>query len=213
MTALDSITGSHPSDWRVVPLGTVCEITVGPSGLKKMPSVDDGVPVISPDNLVGGRIVLGRAVRIDAGQADRYPDYRVRPMDLVLARKRNRHPHSLAGSESEGAVVDGSCILLRTKNDLLGEYLHHYLIHPAVQAWLASRSHRGLITNMRQGTLRELPALIPPVAQQREIASLFRALDEKIRVHEQVAEVSRALRGRLIEPLLAVGLDDHDHST
>lgn len=208
MTTLDSITGRHPSDWHVAPLGTVCEITVGPSGLKKTPSVDDGVPVISPDDLIGGRIVLDRAVRIDERLAVRYPDYRVRAMDLVLARKRNRHPHGLASFEHEGAIVDGSCMLLRSNDGLLGEYLYLYFTHPAVREWLASRSHRGLITNMRQGTLSELPVLIPPLTQQQEIANLFRALDEKINVHEQIAATSRTLRNLLIEPLLAVGLND-----
>lgn len=209
MTTADTIIENHPAHWELAHLDAVCRVTGGPSRLRKEVPRDEAgeVPVISPDQLIGGRLVLDGALRITEEEAQRFSAHRIRPDDLIMTRKGERRRHALAGAEHGGALVDGSCIRIRPGDQVMGEYLYRYLAHPAVQEWLDIRVRRGLVANTLRHRLGALPVLVPPLGEQREMTALFRMLDEKISIHEQIASTTRALRNQLIQPLLAVGLN------
>jgi restriction endonuclease S subunit len=212
VTALDTLTGSHPASWEVVPLESVCAVTVGPSRLQKTSRREGGVRVLSSTQIIGGRIVLAGANRIDDETAGKFETHRTLALDVVMTRRGQHRRHALVGVEHAGAVMDGSCLRLRVGDQVLAEYLHHYLAHPNVQEWLESRNHQGTRATMNAEQLRQLPILVPPLPEQQEIVNLFIVVDEKIRTHEQIIATTRALRAHLIKPLLATGLSRVEQS-
>jgi type I restriction enzyme S subunit len=177
--------------------------------LDKTATSPQGIPVVTARQLLGGKIILTNAARIDPRTADRLsPEGRLLPSDVVLARRSDPLRHGLAGPEHAGAVLDSSCIRVRPRTDLFGdqvtgEYLNHYLTHPGVQQWLDSHLKRGIIPNHQVIRLRDLPVLVPPPAEQHRIVDLLACLNDKIQAHEQLRTVTRLLKARLIEPLLS----------
>jgi type I restriction enzyme, S subunit len=207
VSALDTILGTQPAVWDTAPLASICVVAVGRCRPRRTPSVQGGVPVISPAQIAGGHLHLDGAHRLGPDEAERYRWDAVRPGDLIMTRKGERRRHAMATPEHSRAVVDGSCFTLRVPPDgrLQPEYLDHYLNHPGVQEWLDSRTHRGLVPNLPVDRLRELPVLLPPPVEQSDIVQLYRTMEEQIQTYEQILATTRELRRRLIETLLAVG--------
>jgi type I restriction enzyme M protein len=202
-TNLDTITGSHPAGWQTAPLGSVCNILTGSARLSTHPAQPDGVPVLSAAQLVSGKIRLNHAKRIHPQDADRFLNHEVRPTDILISRKGQQRHHALAEPEHAGALVDSGCIRLRPHDGLLGGYLHHYLTHPGVREWLDSRTKHGVIANLQAARLRQLPVLLPPLAEQWRILNAFALVDDAITTHDQIRTVTQNLRAHLIQPLLA----------
>jgi restriction endonuclease S subunit len=83
-------------------------------------------------------------------------------------------------------------------------YLLAYLSHRGVSDWLERRA--AGTTGMRSITVRtllDLPISLPPLDRQREIGAALKAVDEKIRAHEEVVRVTTELRETLAELLMA----------
>jgi type I restriction enzyme S subunit len=197
MTSLESITGPHPPEWPVIALGELCEVRNGPTGLAKNWAVREGVPVISPADIVGGRILLDQTGRIPLSEAQGYPRHRLRAGDVVMIRTGSRLEHAVLRQEqaADAPVPDSSCIWVRVSDGrLIPDYLDRYLAHPAVQEWLERRDHAGVIRHRRGGVLQSLPVLLPPVPEQQTMAEVFRAMEEKIRVHEEIVTITRQLQ-------------------
>jgi hypothetical protein len=209
VTSLDTILGTPPAGWDTVALASICDVAVGRCRPARTPSVEGGVPVISPTQIAGGRIHLDGAHRLHPEEAERYRGEAVHSGDLIMTRKGAQRRHALVLQEQAeaDALVDGSCFTVRV---LVGgqetaEFLNHYLAHPGVQEWLGCRTHMGLVPNLPVARLRELPVLLPPAAEQSEIVQLYRNMDEQIQTYEQLLATTRELRRRLIEPLLDLG--------
>ncbi|MFB0620938.1 restriction endonuclease subunit S [Streptomyces sp. AGS-58] len=61
-------------------------------------------------------------------------------------------------------------------------------------------------TGMRSATARTLeqpPVSLPPLDRQREIGTALRAVDEKIRAHEEIIRASVELRATLSDLLMS----------
>jgi hypothetical protein len=209
VTSLDTILGAPHAGWDTVALASICDVAVGRCRPTRTPSVEGGVPVISPTQIAGGRIHLDGAHCLHPDEAELRGGDAVRPGDLIMTRKGARRRHALVAPEhaEAEALVDGSCFTVRVRvgGQERAEFLNHYLTHSGVQEWLGSRTHMGLVPNLPVDRLRELPVLLPPPAEQSEIVQLYQAMDEQIQTYEQILATTRELRRRLIEPLLAGG--------
>lgn len=205
---MDTLIGPVPDDWRVCTLGECCEVQPGPSGsvLKTSDYVLDGIPVVRAEN-VGDNLVPDATKTVSVNTAERLDRYRLLPGDIVLVRIGETTRLAMVSREQGGWVLGGSCIRIRVRlNDppvrLAPSYLACYLAHPAVRDWLADHTQRGVQSTLRASTVNELPLVVPPKALQEVITTTARAIDAKIRAHEEVIRATKTLRGLLLPQLL-----------
>jgi type I restriction enzyme, S subunit len=74
-------------------------------------------------------------------------------------------------------------------------FLRYWLNSPVMGAYIHGFRDGSVAERLNLPTIRSLPVLIPPLPEQRKIASVLGALDDKIAVNEEVLRISCDLMG------------------
>lgn len=202
---MSALLGSVPADWDEVRLEDACDILAGPSGarLHVEPRTSINVPVITPQDLRNNRIVGQAATAVPVSYAEQLSRYRVRYQDVVVARTGALGNQGLVEQEQDGWLIGTGCLRLRPDSKLDAGYLTYYLDHPKVRDWVIRNGTGSAIPSLTAKTLGALPTLVPPTRIQTLIAATLGSFDEKIVVHEQIAQATRALRDKIAPVLFA----------
>ena len=200
--------GDHGSMARVkqVRLGSICEVTAGPSGtlLDSMNDGPDGVPVISPPDLTAHRTVDTRRLRrVPASETDRLSRFALREGDLLLVRQGTLGRLALIEAEHATWFYGSSCLRLRPRRDLIHPaYLASYLSYPPVQLALLGQSLPGTVPSLNSAMLKELMVTVPPLAQQQDIVEILADVDTQISIQREMANRLEALRPAIFGELI-----------
>ena len=193
---LEELFDSLPSDWNYITLGDVCSrgggnVQTGPFGSQLHASdyVADGIPSIMPQNIGDNRLVEDEIARIAPQDAMRLSRYRVRKGDIVYSRRCDVERRALIREREDGWLCGTGCLRVR-----LGEkganptYTYYYLGHPAVREWIVRHAHGATMPNLNTSILSALPFVLPPPIEQRAIAGVLCALDDKIELNRRMNE-------------------------
>ena len=78
-------------------------------------------------------------------------------------------------------------VLIRANSEILDfRYLRHWLNSPVMASHIHGYRDGSVAERLNVSTIRGLPTLIPPLAEQRAIASILGALDDKIELNRRM---------------------------
>ena len=103
------------------------------------------------------------------------------------------------------ARVSQHVVLIRTGSRLIPQYLQRYLSHPAIREYMLNHNSGGSRRALTTGQIQKFLIAVPPVKEQRAIAQVLGALDDKIAANTQIAAVSAGLSRGLFERSLQNG--------
>ncbi|MCI0485588.1 MAG: restriction endonuclease subunit S, partial [Blastocatellia bacterium] len=203
--AIESLIGLVPDGWEQTTLGEVCNrgggnIQTGPFGsqLHAEDYVPDGIPSIMPQNIGDNRIIVDGIARITSQDAERLSRYRVKAGDIVYSRRGDVERRALIRKEEEGWLCGTGCLRIR-----LGEgavyplFVSYYLGHRNVREWIVRHAVGATMLNLNTSILSAVPLIIPSLEEQREIARVLRAFDDKIelnrRMNATLEQIAQAL--------------------
>ncbi|MCA1717600.1 MAG: restriction endonuclease subunit S [Actinobacteria bacterium] len=199
--ASESLVGSLPPDWKQTTLGEACDrgggnIQTGPFGSQLHASdyVSDGIPSIMAQNIGNNRVLEEGIARITADDAERLSRYLVQTGDIVYSRRGDVEKRALVREEEDGWLCGTGC--LRVRFGAQGEdsaYASYYLGHPGVRAWIVRHAQGATMPNLNTSILSSLPFVVPPIGEQRAIASILGTLDDKIELNRQMNETLEAM--------------------
>jgi type I restriction enzyme S subunit len=66
------------------------------------------------------------------------------------------------------------------------EYASYYLGHPIVREWIVRHAVGATMPNLNTSIMAALPFLLPPLPEQRAIAQILGALDDKIELNRRM---------------------------
>jgi type I restriction enzyme S subunit len=194
-----------PQDWRRVPLGEICDIQAGGPAVRRSERTQEGIPLVRPADLRNRRISdRSGMVCVDPGTARGLSKYRVLADDILVTRTGAVGRTALVTVHESGWLYNTHLFRVRAHDPAQSPYLLAYLSHRTVGDWLERRA--AGTTGMRSitvRTLQDLPVALPPLDRQREIGAALRAVDEKIRAHEEIVRVTTDLRETLSGLLLS----------
>src|SRR5215216_4938593 len=142
---------------------------------------------IGTSNIRGGRIDLTSAKRVDEQTYEAWTK-RARPEkdDLILARE---------APVGEVGYIDGKArlclgqrtVLIKPNLDRVhSRYLHYLLLGPPIQQWMRERAAGSTVPHLNVADIRQIElGVLPPLEEQRAIAEVLGALDDKIDVAEK----------------------------
>jgi type I restriction enzyme, S subunit len=197
----ETVIGRVPEAWRISSLGAVCalgggNIQTGPFGSQLHASdyVLVGIPSIMPQNIGEDRIVTDRIARIRLSDAERLGRYLVLSGDIVYSRRGDVERRALVRDEEDGWLCGTGCLRIRFGKEYVDPlYAFYYLGHPEVRAWIVRHAIGATMPNLNTSILAALPFVRPSLGEQRTIASVLGALDDKIELNRRANETLEAI--------------------
>ncbi|MBK8437924.1 MAG: restriction endonuclease subunit S [Austwickia sp.] len=173
-------------------------IKTGPFGtvLSAAEYVEDGVPLISVGEIGYGSLQLRSTTpRISADTVERLPDYVLRTGDVVFGRKGAVDRSSRVRPEEDGWFLGSDGIRVRFGRNVDPTYMAYCLLNPAVREWLLRHAGGSTLKSLNERTLGEVPLSTPFLAEQRAIAEVLGALDDKIAANHRLHEAAAGTAG------------------
>ncbi|MFJ3881414.1 N-6 DNA methylase [Streptomyces sp. NPDC090077] len=199
--------GSGPDHWEEKTLVQLCEIRPGLSYTRLPASArtaDAGVPLIFPQDFVGGRIVDEPRHRVSWQMAERFKKFEVHANDIVCVRTGAQQQPALVSSSQEAWLLSANVTRLRVLRtaEIDPRYLHAYLGLRHAREWMSHRAAATAAPSLRSEALGHLPVRFPPIEQQRRCVELLRDLHQSAEAYASYASALGGLRAELAEHLL-----------
>jgi len=135
--------------------------------------------------------------------------FSTRAGDFLISRRQIIHgacgvvPHEL-----DGAVVSNEYSTLRTRPELLMDFLQHYTHTPYFQRTCFHSSHgvdvEKMLFKIDEWLSRELD--LPPIAEQKQIAAILASVDDAIKATRAVIDQLQVVKKAMMADLLTRGL-------
>jgi type I restriction enzyme S subunit len=182
-------------EWTALPLEECMAAIIDYRG-KTPRKTSFGIPLVTAKVVKGGRIETP-----DEFVAER--DYEAwmrrglpQPGDVVVTTEAPLGEIAQLGSER--VALAQRLIALRGKLDLLDNTFLKFLMQSVdVQDQLRARSTGTTVLGIKQSELRKVVLTLPPITEQRAVAHILGALDDKIelnrRMNETLEAIARAL--------------------
>lgn len=196
-----------PTDWGLKKFSEVTNLIT--CGVAARPEYveDEGIPFLSSLNVKKGRIV--------------WKNYKL--VSEETHKVLTKHNKSLkgdilytrVGSFGEAAVIEDdrefsifvSLTLIKPKHEMIDNYYLEHLLNSQMYKQLASKSTTGLgVQNLNVGAVREFPIILPPINEQRKIASILSSVNEAIEKTEAIIRQTEEVKKGLIKQLLTRGI-------
>lgn len=154
----------------------------------------EGVALIRSQNVLDSSMRIGGIARIT--------DEAARSLDGVTVGSSDVLLNITGESVARCAVVDRRILparvnqhvlIIRAGEDLDPRYLQSYLVSPAVKSELLGMSSGGTRRALTKGQIGALEVPLPPLLEQRAMAEVLGALDDKIASNERTVSVAEAL--------------------
>lgn len=196
---------SLPSGWQDMTLGEACargggNVQTGPFGSQLHASdyVPVGIPFVMPQNIGDNRILIDGVARITPTDVERLNRYILREGDIIYSRRGDVERRALVREAEDGWMCGSGCLRVRFGNGIVDPlYASYYLGHPNVRNWIVRHAVGATMPNLNTSILSNLPFIVPPMEEQKEIAHILGTLDDKIELNQQMnhtlESIARAL--------------------
>jgi type I restriction enzyme S subunit len=194
--------GKVPAHWTVLRLRDACSaIATGPFGTAL--GTDDyqsgGVPVVNPSHIIDSTIVPDDEVTVSEATAERLAYWRLRPGDVVVARRGELGRAAVVGNGSDGWICGtGSLRMTPREGWATARFLHAVLQAQFAREWLGQWSVGSTMANLNEAILGRLPLALPstPSEQNAIIEELDRRLAHVDRAAVEARQCIELLRER-----------------
>ena len=203
----DLINGEIPDHWEFTTLGEICQrgggnIQTGPFGSQLHASdyVPVGVPSIMPTNIGENRIVEDGIVRITEEDANRLGQHRLRAGDIIYSRRGDVEKRALIREREEGWFCGTGCLKVRLGSGVVDPlFASLFLGHPAIREWIVRHAVGATMPNLNTTIMSAVPFALPPLAEQKAIAAVLGALDDKIELNGRMNATLEAMARALFQ--------------
>lgn len=174
--------------WTEIQLEDALEVLIDYRG-KSPKKSETGIPVISAKVVKSGRILDGIEQTIA-------PDYYLEWMrrgvpqagDVVMTTEGPLGEVARLDETSAQYALGQRIVTMRGREGVLDNgFLKYLLMSSGIQERLQSRATGSTVAGISQKSLRSLPLPLAPFAEQREIASILGALDDKIELNRRMS--------------------------
>lgn len=171
-------------------LADVCEAIVDCEH-KTAPISAAGYPSIRTTNIKNGRLDLVNCNRVDQQTYETWTQRR-RPVpgDLILAREAPVGEVGIIPPGQRVVLGQRTVLICPDRSKIDPHYMLFVMIGPDMRHRMTSKSGGSTVDHLNMRDIRALPLpALPPLPEQRAIAGVLGALDDKIEVNRKMARV------------------------
>ncbi len=206
----DSPLGQIPVEWEFTTLGSVVlggggVLQTGPFGsqLHAYEYVNEGVPIVMPQDIRSGEIEDEHIARIPEDKARSLSRHRVKASDIIFSRRGDLERCAAIREREVGWVCGTGCLLVRApRNQLDNRWLAAIYQHDLSQRQIVARAVGTTMVNLNTSLLASLQIVKPDVVEQRRIAEILDAHDTRIHAEEACLNKLKSQKTALMQDLL-----------
>jgi len=206
----ESVLGWIPVGWGCEKLGRILErcggyLQTGPFGsqLHAHEYQTEGVPVVMPQDINDGRIATHQIAKITEERAQILARHRMRPGDIVIARRGDLSRASAINNAEQGWVCGTGCFLLRLgQGSLRSEFASYVYRHHLIQRQIVGRAVGTTMPSLNNSVMA---GLWFPFCDEQEQLRIVERLDAAERQASGLIKYSdemRKLKAGLMHDLL-----------
>lgn len=186
------------SDWPIVTLAEVCEKPQY-GAIAKGSSNPAGPLFVRQTDIVSGRIDWSSVpyCDLDCSEVNKYA---LQPGDLLISRLGNGVGNAATVHQPHGAVFAGYLVRFRAKYQVAEpDFLGYHLQSSQWRQHVASFRSGAAQPTLNAQQMGQFALLLPPLADQKGIAAMLGALDDKIESNRKATAHLEELGGALLE--------------
>jgi type I restriction enzyme S subunit len=157
--------------WEEKTLGNVVDsILTGPFGsmLHQSDYVESGIPVVNPQNLIGGQIIPLQKTMINDETFSRLEKYALKLDDIVVARRGEMGRCAVVKRKNVGWLCGTGSFVIRVNTKKLNcDFLNIILRSSKKKQKLEKSSIGATMSSLNQTILSEMPISFPPLKDQQ----------------------------------------------
>ena len=184
-------------EWTTLPLEDCMAAIIDYRG-KSPEKTTFGVPLVTAKIVKGGRIEMPEEFIAEADFDDWMRRGMPEPGDIVMTTEAPLG--EVAQLDGRKVALAQRVITLRGKPDVLDNTFLKFLLQSnPVQVELRSRGTGTTVVGIRQSELRKISLTLPPLAEQKAIAAVLGALDDKIELNRRMNATLEAMARALFQ--------------
>jgi type I restriction enzyme, S subunit len=178
------------SEWEEVTIGDVCFL--GDGAHAKVQRTDFGVPYLTSKNIGNGSLKLDSLDHISEMDYERLFPVNSRAVTRlksgdILTGIIGTFGNLYLYKESDHFGISSAVAIVRPdQTRVWPRYLYYYLTSSYFRQKHASYAAGSVQGYTNLPTIRQLPAIVPPLAEQKAIAAILGALDDKIELNRRM---------------------------
>ena len=189
-----------PHGWTWSALGDVATFVNGDRSAnypKQGDFVPNGVAFVNTGHIEpNGRLSVDSMDYISRECFDRLRSGKLVKGDIVYCLRGSTIGKTARVDLLEGSVAS-SLVIIRAKPKVSQEYLYYFLVSPLGQSFVRQHENGSAQPNLSVSAISRYPIPLPPLCEQRAIAAVLGALDDKIelnrRMNATLESMARAL--------------------
>jgi type I restriction enzyme S subunit len=178
-------------------------IKTGPFGTKLKASeyTATGVPVISVGEVGFGRLrVHHDTPRVDETVSSRMPEFLLKAGDIVFGRKGAVERSAQVQPDEDGYFLGSDGIRIRLNvEECDPKFISYQLQTTAHRSWMIQHAAGTTMPSLNEGIIRRIPIILKPLAEQKAIAAVLGALDDKIELNRRMNATLEAMARALFQ--------------
>ena len=184
-------------EWTTLPLEDCMAAIIDYRG-KSPEKTTFGVPLVTAKIVKGGRIEKPEEFIAEADFDDWMRRGMPKPGDIVMTTEAPLG--EVAQLDGRKVALAQRVITLRGKPDVLDNTFLKFLLQSnPVQEELRSRGTGTTVVGIRQSELRKVSLTLPPIAEQKAIAAVLGALDDKFELNRRMNATLEAMARALFQ--------------
>lgn len=197
--------GQIPEEWEMSKIESIGKIKRGPFGgaLKKDIFVSDGYKVYEQKNAIYNDFSLGNYF-ITEKKYNEMLDFSVKPGDILISCSGTLGKVAVVPNGAKYGVINQALLKISISEDWDIIYCKYLLESEDIQNRFTRVAPGSAMKNMASmPTIRNTEIAQPSLKEQKEIAEILSAVDEKISVNKKLKEKLKLLKKGLMQDLLS----------
>jgi len=198
---MDTEIGRIPKEWMLICLKEIAEVRYG---LGQPPPQDEkGIPMIRATNIKQGRITANDMMRINREDIPKTRNPFLKEGDVIVVRSGAYTGDIGYITKTWEGTIAGYDLVVSPSNRILSLFLSNWLLSRNIQSeYFFKFKERSAQPHLNSSQVENTPIPLPPLPEQKKIASILGTVDERLDMLRKRKEKLRRIRQGLMNDLL-----------
>ncbi|WP_319560719.1 restriction endonuclease subunit S [Marispirochaeta sp.] len=199
---------TNPKGWDVYKIKEFAEVRIGPFGslLHKHDYIANGIPLINPSHIIGGKIAPDSLFTISEERAKSLQNYRLQYGDIVLGRRGEIGRCAVVRKGHHGYLCGTGSMFIRPTEVADADFIQKTISSPSVAYNLESNAKGITMKNLNSSIVEEFELPLPDIKAQTHFSSIKHRIEKEIDTQKEMLSIldtlfsslqQRAFRGEL----------------